>query len=391
MSSAEMIERRSEIAVSAIETRKSSKQFIYVQIVRFIAATSVVIFHAVGTAMKHLPDQSASLYWIFRHGDHGVDIFFVISGFIICYSNYYSKTTSLKFLLRRLQRIVPIYWLFTLAMVALSVLIPSAFSETDWINPRHVLMSMTFLSFVDGKMPIVFVGWSLEYEMLFYLTVAVLLFRARKVWDDLIIIFSLLAMLSVLPVSSGLQALSVFFTNPILLEFVYGVIVAKLFLDQRVAPLALIAVSIATLVVFVSDPINRIIVAGLPACLLVLAAAVLSKKRQHLTLIERIFGVLGDASYSIYLLQVFMISGAVKVLVKLGALPIDLIVLITTLVTILAGYLSYVWLERPSMQFFNRLGASRRELISPVVSQSSRTGHAHQVMRNQPGTDGATR
>ena len=391
MSAAELVECRSKTAVSTVETGTNSKQFIYVQVVRFIAATSVVIFHAVGTAMKHRPDQSAYLYGIFRHGDHGVDIFFVISGFIICYSTFYARTTSLDFLSRRLQRIVPIYWLFTLAMVALAVLVPSAFSGTDWINPRRLLLSITFLSFIDQKMPIIFVGWSLEYEMLFYLTVTALLFRASKVWDDLIIIFSLLAILSVFPVGSEPQALRGFFTNPILLEFVYGVIVAKLFLDQRVAPLALIVVSITTLVVFVSDPTNRVIVAGLPSCLLVFAAAVLSKRRQRWSLVERIFGTLGDASYSIYLLQVFVISGAVKVLINFGALPIDLVALITTLFTIVAGYLSYVWLERPSLQFFGRLRASRRRRASPVVSELSGMERGHEVMRTQSETDGATR
>jgi len=270
---------------SVIETRKSSEQYIYIQILRFIAATSVVIFHAVGTAMKHLPEQSAYGYGVFRHGDHGVDIFFVISGFIICYSTYFAQTTPIKFLSRRLQRIVPIYWLFTLAMVAIAVLVPSAFSDTDWINPRRVLLSMTFLSFVDQKMPVIFVGWSLEYEMLFYLTVTILLFRARKVWDDLIMIFSLLGALSILPAGSGLQVLSAFFTNPILLEFVYGVIIAKLFLRQRVSAPALIAVFIATLIVVVSDPTNRIVVGGLPSWLLVLAGAGLSKRRQHPSLV----------------------------------------------------------------------------------------------------------
>jgi peptidoglycan/LPS O-acetylase OafA/YrhL len=129
VSAAEMLERRPK-PLMGTEPRKS-EQFIYVQVLRFIAATSVVIFHAVGTAMKHIPGQSAFGYGIFRHGDLGVDIFFVISGFIIFHSTYLVRTSSLDFLLRRLQRIVPIYWLFTLGMVALSVFIPSVFSDTD--------------------------------------------------------------------------------------------------------------------------------------------------------------------------------------------------------------------------------------------------------------------
>jgi exopolysaccharide production protein ExoZ len=379
------LERRPNPAI-AVESRKRSERFIYIQLLRFVAATSVVFFHSVGTAMKHIPDQSTFGYG-FR-GDHGVDIFFVISGFVICYSTDFLRTTSLDFLLRRLRRIVPIYWLLTLGMVAVSVLIPSAFSGTDWINPRSVLLSMTFLSFLDQKMPIIFVGWSLEYEMLFYATITILFFRALKAWDDLIIVFSLLSTLSISPEGHGLQALSSFLTNPMLLEFVYGVIIAKLFLGRRVSTPAQIVVLIPTLIVAVSDPTNRIVVAGLPSCLLVLAAAALSKLRQNPSLLERFFGALGDASYSIYLVQVFTISASVKVLGKSGAVSINLVIWVTTLVTIAIGYISYVGLERPLLQFFSHLRASRRDIGSLVESKPSHSGPAHQLVGNQPETDG---
>jgi exopolysaccharide production protein ExoZ len=194
-----------------------------------------------------------------------------------------------------------------------------------------------------------------------------------------------------LPVGSRLQVLSAFFTNPILLEFVYGVIIAKRFLGQRVSAPALIAVCTATLIVLVSDPTNRIVVAGLPSCLLVLLAAALSKRRQRPWPVEKFLGVLGDASYSIYLLQVFVISGSIKILIKLDEFPIDLIILITTVATIAAGYISYVCLERPLLQYFGRLRGSRRQLILSAVSKSSGRGHAHQVIRSQQGTDGAAR
>jgi exopolysaccharide production protein ExoZ len=365
-----MIERRDDTEAPPLEAHKAD-QFLCVQILRFVAASSVVAFHAYGTALKYLPGQNAHVGSLFRYGDHGVDIFFVISGFIICYSTYFTKTNWLTFLSRRLQRIVPTYWLYTLAMVVLAFVVPRAFSDTDWINLQSVVLSMTFLSFTQEKMPIVFVGWSLEYEMLFYLTVTILLFRAQKVWDDLIVIFSVLTILSNLPARPSLQAFDVFFTNPILLEFVYGVIVAKLFLRQRVTPLAMAAVSVATFISFVSDPTSRVIVAGLPSCALVMVAAVLSRRQRQPSTAERILGVLGDASYSIYLVHVFVISAVLKLLVKIGALPIDLAILVAMLCAILAGYCSYVCLERPSLQFFRRLRTSRQAFISPAASKPS--------------------
>jgi exopolysaccharide production protein ExoZ len=142
---------------------------------------------------------------------------------------------------------------------------------------------------------------------------------------------------------------------------------------------------IATLIVAISDPTNRIVVVGLPASLLVLAAAVLSKVRQNPSLLEKVFGALGDASYSTYLVQVFVISASVKVLSKAGALPIDVVVWVTTLVTIAAGYISYAWLERPLLRFFSRLRALRRQTMPLFVSQSSHARHAHQIVGNAAG------
>src|SRR3984957_15377523 len=127
-----MIEHQCEGQISPVGTHQTSGQLMYVQTLRFLAAGSVVTFHSLGTAMKYFPGQNADIASAFRYGDPGVDIFFVISGFIICYSTYFTTTTSTQFLWRRLQRIVPLYWFYTFAMVALAFLAPRAFADTDW-------------------------------------------------------------------------------------------------------------------------------------------------------------------------------------------------------------------------------------------------------------------
>jgi exopolysaccharide production protein ExoZ len=364
-----MIEHQCEGQISPVGTHQTSGQLMYVQTLRFLAAASVVTFHSLGTAMKYFPGQNADIASAFRYGDHGVDIFFVISGFIICYSTYFTTTTPTQFLWRRLQRIVPLYWFYTFAMVALAFLAPRAFADTDWINLKSVLLSMTFLSFTQEKMPIVFVGWSLEYEMLFYFTVTILLFRARKVWDDLIVVFSLLTILKTASAIFGYRPLGLFLTNPMLLEFVYGVFVAKLFIKQPIAPLAVLAIVAATLTVFKMDPTSRTIIVGLPASLLVFIAAILSKKRQQASLYERVLGVLGDASYSIYLVHIFIISATLKGFTRFGTLPIDLAIFTTTVVAVIAGYLSFIWIERPSLQFFRHLGTGYQFVSAPALRQ----------------------
>ena len=61
------------------------------------------------------------------------------------------------------------------------------------VTPRHILKSLAFIAFTDGEMPVVYLGWSLEYEMYFYLAVALLMALTRDVWRNIVMIFSALA------------------------------------------------------------------------------------------------------------------------------------------------------------------------------------------------------
>src|SRR4029078_2839969 len=96
-----------------------------------------------------------------QHGGHGVGLFFGHSGFIIFYATQRSRVTPATFLRRRIERIVPLYYVVTLAAIALAVAFPPTLGTEGWLTPQHVLKSLAFISFTDGQMPIVFLGWSL--------------------------------------------------------------------------------------------------------------------------------------------------------------------------------------------------------------------------------------
>jgi exopolysaccharide production protein ExoZ len=267
---------------------------------------------------------------------------------------------------RRIERIVPMYWLTTITLVALSILFPSAFKNTDWLGGIQVLKSMLFITFLSGQFPVVYVGWSLEYEMFFYICVSLLLTRKELVWDELIIIFSVLA--ASRPIFANTSAYSQFFTNPLLLEFTLGVAAAKIFSGQRFSNVAAGALILSLASTAVGNYLDRAVLFGLPSAAVVLMAAFLSKTVKKQGAMTILCAKLGDASYSIYLLQVFFISGSCKLAARFApAMSLDILIIAVTSITILAGYIAYEFLERPLLTFFRRFRTAPEKFGSPAI------------------------
>lgn len=293
------------------------------QALRGVAALAVVVHHALEIANGPA--------WLTRVGAAGVDVFFVISGFVMLYSS--RGLTGGAFLLRRLARIVPLYWLTTLGFVALAAS-GAAFQSLD-VNPRRVIGSLLFFS----PDPVLSVGWTLNYEMYFYLlfaaVIAVGLFRAAA----LVIPAVLLAAVIFAGPKLG---------SPIVLEFGFGVILAAALrrgLSGRWAVPA--AVGAALLFVgtslFWSDaPTNglglevRWLAWGAPAALAVYAA-IWWKPR---------FSLLGDASYSIYLTHGLVMAALGKLLAS-GRAPLWPTVAGSVVVSVALGIAVYLAVERP--------------------------------------------
>src|SRR5262249_30010054 len=143
----------------------------------------------------------------------------------------------------------------------------------------HIVKSLAFISFTDGEMPVVYVGWSLEYEMYFYLTVALLMALTRDPWRNVVLGFCALAIVGRIPGAEAALGHYAFFVDPMILEFVLGVVVGKLFVNGRVGWPIPAAAAVALAALLVVDPTNRTIVSGIPAALLVAAAAFVSRKR----------------------------------------------------------------------------------------------------------------
>ncbi len=189
------------------------KNLVSIQYIRAIAALGVVIFHFGFTINR--PN-------FFIVGKAGVDLFFIISGFIMYVTTESRNSNPISFFLRRIARIVPLYWMVTIGMVAIVIVHPKFGGEFSAdISFKHVISSLLFFprtnSFGDDY-PTVRPGWTLNIEMFFYLVMVLILFfqRRSQPWVITIILGSL--------VIFGLLRHSHYivintYTNVLLLEF----------------------------------------------------------------------------------------------------------------------------------------------------------------------------
>src|SRR4051794_7936351 len=294
-----------------------------VQVLRALAALGVLTAHAlhelrqIGAAAGVAYDQRAFFPW-----DAGVDVFFVISGFIMVYisrGEFGRPGAPLRFMTLRILRIVPPYWFFTTLVAGLLVAAPGAFDSVR-LDPRHLLASYLFLPHISrtgGDAPTFLSGWTLNYEMYFYAVFALSLsLRARAG-------LALLAAYLVGSVALGAALPSAapfplaYWTRPIVLEFLLGVLAGHAHLaGWRLRPplaalLGLVALAGLALphAAGLSSPEWRALDYGLPAGLLVAAGALWAgfAARGALT---RGLVALGDASYVLYLSHPFTLRFA---------------------------------------------------------------------------------
>ena len=161
----------------ALVRQSSAPLIVSIRILRGIAAW-LVVFHHFGNGLT-----SPFAAFFGRHGSFGVDVFFVISGFIIVYVTGVKDHDARTFLLCRLFRLAPAYWLATLLVLLLKAIFPVEFSYTDW-TWSTLLWSASFVPVQNpagfGPYPPLVVGWTLNIEAFFYVLVAACFVFGRR-------------------------------------------------------------------------------------------------------------------------------------------------------------------------------------------------------------------
>jgi exopolysaccharide production protein ExoZ len=290
--------------------------FPLVQSLRAVAALAVALHHVTHDALSvALSDPSLAT----RIGDAmpweaGVDIFFVISGFVMLHASEALFRRGLVgirvFMARRVARIVPLYWATTTLFLVIVALAPHSISASLG-GVGYILRSYAFIPDArpDGLVqPAYGLGWTLNYEMFFYVSFALCLWMPRR-----IAIIALTACLGG-AVIAGIVArptsdIASVWTSQIILEFLLGVWIRFLLPRIGTVPVALrLALVVAAVFVFranyLADGAPRILAWGIPAALLVLAA-VTGREKPRSRWMSLWIG-LGDASYALYLLHPFV-------------------------------------------------------------------------------------
>ena len=214
-----LVQRLARPRIPATQSSTSrSGRFTYIDALRGLAACYVLVYHFAGVLTHDFAPGSLPqpLYFILSHGWLGVEVFFVLSGFVISYSLRDAEVTPLylgKFALRRSLRLDPPYWLTILVTYFVMLWLSGPLGTGESLSETGLLVAnLLYANRILGCPAVVAVGWTLCLEIQLYLTYILLLglmqwLAARRCADSLaralvfipVVVLSLLIAYGVLP------------------------------------------------------------------------------------------------------------------------------------------------------------------------------------------------
>lgn len=374
-----------------------------IQALRGIAALAVFLCHVMAIEEAH-SQRSHKLTDLWINGAHGVDLFFVISGFIMVWVASDLRKGAAQaggFLFSRATRIYPLWWLFAIAMIIFFLTMKGTLYDAPRIDAARLDGTLhLFHSFVlwpQPEHPVLGVGWTLVHEMYFYVAFAVLilLLPARMrlygllIWSGTVTIGALAGLSDAF---SGDLVELIFY--PMTLEFTAGALVGYAIKAgwRRHALLFAIIGGLGVLVPFLDldlEPTQTLMTAlgfneftgippvwrrtllyGLPVAMLIYGLVALELDRGLGQRVPKFMVHLGDWSYSLYLCHTLSISAIGRVTYTLfnpSPIATTAYLILVTGGTIAVSALTYRWFEQPSIRFF------RRWRPKPVPSASENT------------------
>jgi exopolysaccharide production protein ExoZ len=331
--------------------RTRTEELQSVQALRALAATTVIF--------AHVP--------FINRGGFGVAIFFVISGFIIC---YISSINPSHFWLKRVFRVVPLYWIRTFGVFLIALVAPHLLNFST-ARLDELLKSLFFIPFwkESGRaVPLLFLGWTLEYEMFFYLLFAVALAISKK-WAGGLAVLALAAIAIAGRLTHPHSIFLRFYSRSIIMEFTLGIFAFFLWKNYR-QRLARLSLPLAALVALAGYAIFFWTDQGIPPSIQFAQAIPVFLFQGGLGFVilmcflsmegkisfPRWVLAIGDASYSLYLFHPYIVQLASRKIVSFAAFtPLSLATLIVTVgVCFLFAIASFKLVERPSNNLLRR-------------------------------------
>ena len=300
----------------------------------------------------------------------GVDLFFVISGFVMVHASrdlFGSPDGAMRFLVRRIARIVPLYWLTTTLFLLIGIAMPAALNS-EAPTFAQIIASYLFWPMIraDGLVqPVYGLGWTLNYEMFFYALLALCMGFGRSV-AVVAVSVALLALAAAGPMLRPQGTPLAFWSDAIVLEFVIGAWIAVAHgagwrLPARIG-VAFIVAGVAMLAADLSGALPRVVAWGVPAALL-FVGVVLAEREAAEGWFAGKLAAIGDASYALYLIHPFVIRPVGKLWTAAGfegLLPAWVFIAVAVALAIGAAMLVYRWIERPMTLAMNARLMPRR-------------------------------
>lgn len=346
----------------------SSKRIKNIQALRGIAALLVVLFHLLaierkyGQGVRALPDFLVL-------GASGVDLFLVISGVALVMTargRFQQAGYFPRFIFNRLTRVFPLYWFYSSLVLLVFLFKP------QWVNAMQGHQADLFASFLllpQTRLPLLAVGWVLIHQLYYYLVFALLLLAPEKYVKALLLLWTALVVGLAFPGVSGPSFSWPLVTyHPLALEFITGCFIGLLVLNGhgpggRWALGTGVGFWIVLSLIYpgaVGPEIPagwlRVLLFGIPSILIVYGATALEV--QGGVILPRRLQQIGDASYSIYLSHVLVLSALGRCWALLfipGPLVNGVVLFFLLIVVLLWGFISTRFLEQPLVEYGERV------------------------------------
>lgn len=346
-----------------------------IQLLRALAAILVVYVHSIDIQSTFTVSFQQNFYFLRGFGGIGVDIFFTISGFIISYvaNKYKGIREGAVFLKKRFLRINPFYYFANMILVVLLILTDYPLNWSDIINGcRDMITMIPILNSQTHLVYLLVVGWTLSFEWWFYILFFLLVLF--KVNNKVLLFILFLPLLVAIRYIFHLQDFRlVFITNPIILEFLFGVIIYWLYnhikVSNQLAGLLILLGAVAylynifisygdisdfTSILYGNSSMKRVLLWGIPSACIV-AGCIFYEKNGILSHLwnNEILVLLGNASYAIYLVHIPVFYSLGYVYEKSGFfLNPDLAIFIQVQIAVGVGILFYKKIEEPLLAIF---------------------------------------
>lgn len=357
---------------------QQNNQIYSIQLLRAIAVSLVVYAHSIDLVEYFkIGSFQASYKYLQNFGAIGVDIFFIISGFIMVYvtSNLEGISKIKAFFKKRIIRLYALYIPYMLFFIF--------YKHPD---VRTILKNLLLLPIFDNGtqfiMPSINIAWTLSFELFFYMLFTIALIIYKKKHSIITILIFLILILTGLLLKST-EVHFVFITNPIFIEFVLGIILGIIYTNKIKIPLTIVilmmvyailnyhllihngygSVSEANFTIDGSASLRRVFLWGIPSFLLVGSIlylfqhsfASLFATNKIVEFIKKTTMLIGDASYSIYLTHTLFFSALIYLKVFFISVQNgDFLIFLFLVAAIIIGYLTYIFIENPLLKILRK-------------------------------------